>query len=89
MIHNCGAFPRVFVTPGDVVGKDGHCPWCRPFPSREFHLVDTQWSGHGGKDKPVKGLYKTPGNVGDAFYKTLHKAGYTRDPVTGDYRRRK
>ena len=85
--HRCGNFPRVFVTSGDIEGSDGYCPWCRSWPAGEFRPAPgAKWSGEGGKDKPVKGLYKAPANVGDAFYKALQKAGYIREGTQGDYR---
>ena len=84
--HRCYNFPSEFVTLKDVEGPDKCCPWCRSFPRGEWRqAIGTTWSGEGTTPTPKIPGGKIPTGLSVAFYKALKKAGYMRDPLTGDY----
>ena len=63
---------------------------------KRYRFLDGAWEPNisapdGGSGQPIRGKpwgatheYSLPKNVGDAFYKTLRKLGYTKGP-RGDY----
>ena len=94
MTQQCKTCNRVLV---DKVGE--YCDeFCRLFPRGEWRqALGTTWKS---RFKPLGALHwendmrppgkmsplpKIPVGTSVAFYKALKKAGYSRDPVTGDY----
>ena len=83
MIQQCKTCHRILV---NQLGE--YCnTFCRPFPRGEWRqALGTTWSGEGTTPIPKISGGKIPTGLSVAFYKALKKAGYMRDPLTGDYR---